>query len=423
MIKNNDNKFNLLKKFIIILCILISVCVLTGCSAKKTEIDLSGTEIKMLSSGQASSFSQSNKDGYYELANPKQLRKGFNILYTDYNTKNKIVLCSSTSCEHREESCTGYITGAPIRNFVINDKIIVFSLVEENGEYFKNIISAELNGENRKILYTLNQSESEGDEYLCDNENLYFVISKPFEKNGEILYPQILVKLNIYTGEMVEVLNLSEKFDNAYVKIVGAYKDELIVESVSSKRIIKSIKINGNQGTLKKEEFSYDDTNIKYDGKYLYCVSYKDRTFVRENLETGEQKVLNWPDNANFNVIDSSLGNVIDENILFTEIEIKKVENKSIRKDKLYVINFDNEEFYEIKLTFDYDGIVKPIVVVAQTDSHFFVMNGMKNIMHYYPESEKGITSDMVPTPQYAMISKDDFWRSNPNYVEINYIP
>ncbi|MEG1782436.1 MAG: hypothetical protein RR253_04215, partial [Oscillospiraceae bacterium] len=196
---------------------IIILAAFSGCTAHKNTDIQNNLNLKALSTGQTANFAQGNDYGYYETANPKRLVAGFNVLYTDYSTKNKVVLCSSASCEHAGTSCTGYIQGTPLIIFTLKDKIIIFSLMQENGEYFKNIISADLNGENHKILYTMNQSESEGGEYLCDDENIYFVITKPVTKDKDLLSQQFLIKLNIYTGEIKELLNLSEKFNNYYV--------------------------------------------------------------------------------------------------------------------------------------------------------------------------------------------------------------
>ncbi|MEG1862893.1 MAG: hypothetical protein RR198_04730 [Oscillospiraceae bacterium] len=400
---------------------IIILAAFSGCTAHKNTDIQNNLNLKALSTGQTANFAQGNDYGYYETANPKRLVAGFNVLYTDYSTKNKVVLCSSASCEHAGTSCTGYIQGTPLRIFTLKDKIIIFSLMQENGEYFKNIISADLNGENHKILYTMNQNESEGGEYFCDNENIYFVITKPVTKDKDLLSQQFLIKLNIYTGEIKEILNLSEKFNNYYVNVIGSYNDELIVKIISTKMIIESIKIDGTSGTLAKVELSFDNSNVTYHNQYAYFVNYDNRCFVRKNIETGEEKTLNWHSEENFNIIDSSFGNVIDEKILFSVAEISNDNGISTRKDKLYYIDFDENKMTEIALRYTYDGMSKPVVIVAQTSDSLLVMNGIEDVVHAYPENDKGIISDIVPTPQYGILSKNDFWQSNPNYYNISY--
>ena len=46
----------------------------------------------------------------------------------------------------------------------------------------------------------------------------------------------------------------------------------------------------------------------------------------------------------------------------------------------------------------------------------------VKRFLFYYPANDKGLTEDIVPTPQYALIDKSDFWRGVPNYENIDYI-
>ena len=66
---------------------------ITACSTNTNDAVLDNKDLKPLTLGRGSTFSQGNENGYYELVNYVDITGGFNIMYTDYASKSKVVLC------------------------------------------------------------------------------------------------------------------------------------------------------------------------------------------------------------------------------------------------------------------------------------------------------------------------------------------
>lgn len=395
---------------------------ITACSTNTNDAVLDNKDLKPLTLGRGSTFSQGNENGYYELVNYVDITGGFNIMYTDYASKSKVVLCSSSSCEHNTEACTGYIEGAPLRIFTINDKLIIFNYKLVDSNYVRSVLSADLNGENRKILYTFDPAESESSEFFFDGKCIYFIMSRPVQTKDDLLYQQFLVKLNIENGSLTDIINLSEKYDNAYVNIYGSCVDELVLSINSSDTKLKSIKVDGSNGKYVDDILNAEIAAKVFYGENEYIASYTDHTFTRKNLISGKTAVLPWPNDIEFNFINSTFGNIVDGIPMFSSHEYSRENNRETRLERMFLIDFDNGEINELNLKYTFDGMSKPIVIAAETKNQFLVMNGIENITHYYPANDKGLTEDIVPTPQYALIDKSDFWRGVPNYENIDYI-
>ena len=291
-----------------------------------------------------------------------------------------------------------------------------------DGQMLLNVVTADLNGENRKTIYTFNANEITNSPCFTDGESIYFIANRAFKNGDAIDYQCVLVKINIYTDVATDILNLSEKYGTNSVKLFGVCKDEFVLSVNTDKTQLKSITTDGNDGKYVNDTLNYGDSDKYFDGEYEYIISYTDKEFVRKNLISGETITLDMPGDVSFTAVNPGIPQIVDGIAVCSYREYKVTGNSETRTERTFAADFEENRVYELPLQCQRNGVTKPVSVVAETENQFLVINGENRVLEYYPPNDKGLTEDIVPTPQYALIDKSDFWHGVPNYENIDYI-
>lgn len=411
------------KKFLKSAFLIFILVSLTSCTTADTGTVTTSTDLKLLKLEIDGGCGAGGEYGYYELRAPLSLSNGFNIFYIDYATKSQLVLCSSSTCQHNTESCTGYVDGYGKDVYVIGEKIVLFVYTyTDDGQMILNVVTADLNGENRKTIYTFNANETVNSSCFTDGESIYFIADRVFKNDGTIDYRRVLMKINTYTDVATDILNLTEKYDTGSVNLYGVCKDEFVLSINTDKARLKSVTTDGNDGKYVNDTLNYSDSDKFFDGEYEYIISYTDKEFVRKNLVSGEIVTLSTREDIIFTAENFGISQIIDGIAICPYREYKTNSNLGIRTERVFAADFEESKVYELSLQCQRNGVAKPVSVVAETENQFLVINGENRVLEYYRPNDKGLISDYSTIPNYALINKSDFWQGVPNYENIDYI-
>ena len=291
-----------------------------------------------------------------------------------------------------------------------------------DGQMLLNVVTADLNGENRKTIYTFNANEITNSPCFTDGENIYFIADRVYSNGDKIDYRCVLMKINIYTDVATDILDLAEKYGTSSVNLFGVYKDEFVLSVNTDKTQLKSITTDGNDGKYVNDTLNYSDSDKYFDGEYEYIISYTDKEFVRKNLISGETITFDMPGDVSFTAGNPGIPQIVDGIAVCSYREYKVTGNSETRTEKTFAADFEENRVYELPLQCQRNGVTKPVSVVAETENQFLVINGENRVLEYYPPNDKGLINDYSTILNYALIDKSDFWQGVPNYENIDYI-
>lgn len=112
---------------------------------------------------------------------------------------------------------------------------------------------------------------------------------------------------------------------------------------------------------------------------------------------------------------------IIDGRLCVGIVVITNENNRRQRNEYTYFIDFDTQQKKQISLTYNYDGLTKDVTPVACANGKLMVMNGLKAEEHTFDGEKMGVHTEMVTVSQYVMISVDDYFNSNADYLPIAY--
>lgn len=411
-------------------CIALILCIvfLAGCANKGNNQDLSGEQTPNNTptteeSGlpPISKCIAGNENGYYytDVIYPYSA----NLIYIDFETKQEIALCSKPECLHNNESCTSYIQldekmAVPFP-LVIGDSILYIDGTLHDAPL--EVMLAELDGSNRRKLCEIpsNILIRENQVYT-DGTTLYFMAQVTvYNDKGEPIDRLNVMKLDLSDGTLSVIKEFGE--NNPAESIVGAVNRNLILSSwlmdddpTNDTLYIKYYFFNVNENA-EKEIITIDTdlVGVEIHKKYLYELNRQERHINITNLITGETKLFEY--GLFFDSID--LGeNTIDiispefDNIFqFGVLDIR--EGETIRHQ--YIVNPDTNQVTEFTLYKEYNDDVITILHVLE-DKLLVLLDW---------EMEKTIDSNGDEnyryTPQYALISKENYIASIPEYEHI----
>ncbi len=207
------------------------------------------------------------KDGFYYLSEDSMELKdgkwGKQLMYMDFASRQEIYLCSDASCSHDHEQCNAVFTNDAFPNgsnklFVWNQKLYLLNKDYDNdGAVEVNYIPEEssaqnfvepltnpaalyemnLDGTNRKKIYTFEDGILPEDFILSDSSHLYFV-TKKLETRVDAATSvttasyRHLVSLDPKTKTLKTLTSLNTE-DSISWKILGSYDHSLILQGIS----------------------------------------------------------------------------------------------------------------------------------------------------------------------------------------------
>lgn len=411
-------------------CIALILCIvfLAGCVNKGNNQDLSGeqtpnntptTEENGLPP--ISKCVAGNEKGYYytDVIYPYSA----NLIYIDFETKQEIALCSKPECSHNNESCTSYIQldekmAVPFP-LVIGDSILYIDGTLHDAPL--EVMLADLDGSNRRKLCEIPSNLLVmQNQIFTDGISLFFKARETvYNDNGEPIDRLKIMKLDLSDGTISvikefevnqEAENIESAFDRKLILSSWLMDSDPTNDTVYTKYYVLDV------DTKEEKEITIINSDLSGStvfGNYLYEQDYQEKNIIRTNLRDG--KIITFEYGNFFNSID--LGeNTIDimspefDNIFhFGVLDIR--EGETIRHQ--YIVNLDTNKVTEFTLYKVYNDDVITILQVLEDKLLVLLDWEMEKII------DSNGDENYRYTPQYALISKENYIASIPEYEHI----
>ncbi len=413
-----------IKKALSLCLMLIMTCLLFGChsadSAAQNSTSSSGdsaaasTEesgaLSLITDPYGGLFRNgaATETGYYEIMNTQP--DYINVLYTDYQTLTRTYLCSSPECLHNDDTCNSwlptmgqtYLFASQAQNkiYLVSCGVASDGTASDTAAVTGRIFEFDPSGANRRVLYQLQSNEQFSGTAAGNNTKLYTGVQVVNYETGKMTLE--IREIDLKTGESKTIYTT----ENTGERIFGAYGDCLVLEELGE-TARSYVSLNVVSGEKSAPQYSYDYTQeVRTDS--LRSDELPNCSLYQVDLTSGaEQKVAESI--AIYDVDPTRISGVFDNHI---EIETSDNRNPEDIKPIKYIIDTTSGTCSVSNLKYESLGTTKDIYILAQGGDRFLVRNSVK-------QAPITITDQMgVPTtleaafPQYALISKSDYWNN-----------
>lgn len=351
------------KLFIFILTMVIS-CSLCSCGSGEA----SGTDVAKKSSAETASqagavkkaggkgeltfccspYSDSacyTEDGYYYLCNDETKLKGGDwgrhLMYMDYATCQEIYLCSTAGCQHDTLDCPAVFSSEdfPISTtklFTFRDHLYILNrecdqdgsitmemTVDSSGSNMAEsrpavLYRAELDGTNRKKVFSFDAEFTLEDRIIQDENGIYVVTKKnKQEKEGNKSYyvssERRLMFLDLTSMELTEVCPMTFDDDMKW-EIDGCYGDSLILSGIDygrkltreeeededtytdiyrkSKKVFSVLDLKSGKRREFYRQRNKEDYSYQFIGGVMYISTSDSKDIMALDIKTGKKKLI-----------------------------------------------------------------------------------------------------------------------------------
>lgn len=403
---------------------------------KKTENSSKTEKLTLLTSEDYNYFDK----GYYYIGFGKE---GYNIKYFDYAAKQEIFLCSKPNCKHNTKECPSFLEFIDESQiFVYNNHLYLISTTAkeeemsmggENGFMIGNVNQTspsiyimDLDGTNRKKIF---ECPSEIGMIPCaiEGNTLYAFFTKNksisigTNKTTTLETERKLVSIDLESKKYKEIHNSKNQ------SLLGIYKNNLVIEEIVYKEDPEKFLKNDQAGiqnlinsTRKIKLFNletmqeievYQDVykNIEtmmFYGDTVYFLASKGKKIESINVETKQKE----------NVIELDKTGAYFEGIYDGKLQYVYYDKSSDsdKVDKAYYIDLNTKENKEFMLK-DANGYL--VKILTANNKYYFVENGYQLSKEY--TTWAGNKQRDILRINYALISKEDYWNSKANYIDM----
>ncbi len=334
---------------------------------KNSETKKSGELIEL--TDQKLTSSASTKDGYYYMSQDAKILKdgryATHLMYMDFASKREIFLCSDTGCKHDSEDCqavflTEEFPVASTKIFIYHDHLYILAREYDNDgsvSTFSKMDSefnemeaqqtmlyrVDLDGTNRKKIYTFDAELTVEEMVFGDDQGMYFIVKKcSAEKENQSTYitssNRRLVFLDESANECEEVCSLDFQ-DHIYWRVIGSANRSLIMKGIDFGR------------ELNREETTDEDTyrsfytqadsvyaRVDLDTKSLQEITRRNNQYLYSEAVVNDHLILSSTKDSNIESIDVTSGetktiaklsknnilDVIDDTLCCTDWDLSK---------------------------------------------------------------------------------------------------
>lgn len=239
-----------------------------------------------------------NSDLYYECNTVRStdnwLQAYYNITVTDITTNHKSVLCSSPQCTHTDETCTAYYSLYP--EFIMyNDNYLVVG-VRTQSETGANtggmtFYISDLNGENRRLLYTSADGETPYGSFILGDDCLIYDC---FTLDGDDA-TNYIKKIDFATSEVDIITKISnnQNFIGGFGNYIYLHTYPDGISALTGKHTVDIVDINGNIVKKNAIEWKESEATVSIYGKYLVETFKNEPKIKLTDLETDTAEEYN----------------------------------------------------------------------------------------------------------------------------------
>lgn len=361
-----------------------------------------GDELKMAENGEYV-FSQK---GMYTTQNI--FPNSSNIIYIDFATQQQVPLCANPECSHSSEECTSYLTNdTPYPLMIMGTDKYLFAYNSGSEKNHPSVIRIDQDGSGRKTLFELESNQQLAAPIVTDEDFLYFPI-RTIEKDGAELVS--LVSADVNTGE---VRCLTELEDNE--EFIGCTQDKLCFAKTSLDKNAAAqyfVASTADPASMKKV---FELPNERYISTFsdgcVYFIDPDTNEAGVYDLSTLSEKKIEYDRKPNSRPM--GMTKAFDNMMILTMVDDTTHESSKI------LIDFDEAACFPMNLTYDFDDHTFDAEPICEYKDQLCVISGL------YQYTLDLVNSDGTMSPfdyignQLALISKDDYKNSVPNYQNI----
>ena len=416
-------------------------CIFSSCSTVGSEISLSPSsqttvqtenyEGSLYFANQHSGSGAAGENGYYDYNT--SANGGVVIMYTDYTTKVRIPLCTAPNCQHNNESCTAWYeyTGGGMLPIVCNNKLVLAvngasSVIKQDSENIKPHIEVmDLNGSNKKILFSLPNDLSFSKPFVLYDDGFYCLCSRTQlnADNQETISNYELIKFDIKNS----TFSILSQID-AIASYLGGFTEDSL--------LIRIVDVNENEGGIPEERDSILKYNLLTNSSqeiFSWLPSEAAGYLINDNVYKidktgGELHQFNCTTEESNN-----LGAIYDPKNPPASILIKDIIDQKLIFEEIYVgenststnyFSFDLSLLQRQDLTLKTNNTMHdmPLTILAETETQLLVTPSIQ----MSTVNVESVTGELLSIPwlsyDYALLSKSDYWANRPNYIKIQEI-
>lgn len=405
-----------------IVCILLAAAIgcFGGCASEQ-EGTQHPTETQTQPSAEPQAPVQNEKENFEELQRlGGSTEEGFycldaynnNLLlcYIDYSQNQEIVLCSRPECTHSDSSCTAYFLVEQIQMapaiFTFGDSLLLVQ--PQAGENsLPHLARANLDGTEYKEIASFPANTVLDARLFGGGNSVYLICEKVTEgENAELTYQ--LISVDCSTGES-EVLHEFEK-ETSMIFFEDAYNDHLILEEVETNGARAFLSYNVAEKRFEEPIFRFRDTTgiaLTAQGK-SYTVDKENKIIRQTDLVSGEASEIEYG-----GLQSEMQGTAMMEPWIFHtfgswyRLDFINTADFSGEQNESFLLNFETGEHQRHTLVMPYNG--EAILILAEQGDRLLVQADWQVEGGANPQIEV----------RYAMITKEDYLNSEPNYLYI----
>lgn len=412
------------KILLIVMCLMLVACQSSKDNQETGQAPQVKEDLILKDWNYLSNKGDSNEEGCYFI---KTEEESTHLAYYDYATQQEIYLCNKPECQHKDSTCTAYLDGASSMSqlfvyknhlYIVENIGLTMNALGESQALSPQVIQIDLDGQNRKDLYKLDDYEFEYGSIIVGDDCLYIpVIRETKVETGKNSFMQVtaekyLYKINLETGEGQQVMDM--KYKNIMsvegrsiimnVSQYDEYPEKYLKENDYSKydQLMANSKTNYEIYDIDTEQTKTITVNQKEMGTYyknkIYTVTNK--ALYALDLDTQkEEKILDLK-------YDGYISGIINDYII-----VDQWDNQFIMTLKISIKDFTKEELNHYLRT-----PKEPVQILAQTSNQLLVMYDREG----QEEKTWAGTMQYETKKEYiGLISIEDYLNNQNHYKDI----
>lgn len=368
------------------------------------------------------------ENGFYYIDRNQNIRvPNANLRYIDYATAQDIYLSARPEANHLTPEDDSYISSVAGLGEVFPDGNDLFLLRVGMGgaseeQLAPDLLSAvfrmNLDGTGRKQIYSGSANEMLTTAAAVDDTYLYLVSRRVEMVGGVPENRAYIMQMDRATGKTKDLCEIS-----CSARMIGAADGLLLFQQRSSEspedlswnyEIFAYEPATGRLSVIQTWTQADQTLAIVYQ-EQIIAASLAAHTVTVRNARTGEALAA-WPlpDSLPKDISGFSFGSCYDGRFLFWDYAARK----------LHVLNLSTGEWGDMRLSY-IDPIKndpRPVRIWAENSSHFLVCHDNQLVTRRYWNPDDGVPYEAeCYAPCYALISKEDYWKSEPDYQLVTF--
>lgn len=446
--------------------VLLSLLLLCSCAGQPTAASdappplteqdvvagVSYVPFQMIQPNQLGLYGSGNAQGFYEVIDNPDGSK--NVLFTDYAAKQQVYLCAQPNCDHASSSCPAWIPSAEM----YMDVQIVATEQELFWTYSGPSIAARieksnLSGAEKTLIYEFPANVTLSPGLAWNGAQLaVFGTSYTGQENGDVTVQSALYVIDVSNKTCTPIQILDSSAQAVYdpgaetLHFLGTTETGFIIKKITNgvfdynEETGESAEITPTRHTVYKipfdggeiqtlQEYSQDESWENVQNDALYCLnSHGEGKYSLSRIDgvTGETTVIvdDFASHPGGEVIagcdfrNINFVTVFDEYLIVSAPASERITERGdmeiIYQD--FAVNTRDGSITPLTLSNYYHVTGRPIQILAEVGDSLYVVAEVKEL--------PGNDAYSVPSlaRRMALISKEDYLHSVPNYTYVNTI-